>query len=67
VPTTAELPFRSATIAIAHATGWLRRLAIVETSGQRRTLVLTTFSPNVTIPPAEVAFTVPRGVRIVTP
>jgi len=67
VPTTAELPFRSATIAIAHATGWLRRLAIVETSGQRRTLVLTTFSPNVTIPPAEVSFTVPRGVRIVTP
>jgi outer membrane lipoprotein carrier protein len=67
VPTTKELPFRSATIAIARATGWLRRLAIVETSGQRRTLVLTTFSPNVTIPPAEVSFTVPRGVRIVTP
>lgn len=67
VPTARDVPFRSATIAVSLRTGWLRRLAIVETSGQRRTLVLTAFSPNATIPPAEVSFTVPRGVKVVTP
>jgi outer membrane lipoprotein carrier protein len=67
VPTTTDMPFRSATIAISLKTGWLRRLVIAETSRQRRTLVLTSFSPNVAIPPAEVAFTVPRGVKVVTP
>jgi outer membrane lipoprotein carrier protein len=67
VPTARDVPFRSATIAVSLRTGWLRRIAIVETSGQRRTLVLTTFAPNVAIPRAEVSFTVPRGVKVVTP
>jgi len=67
VPTARDMPFRTATIAVSLRTGWLRRLAIVESSGQRRTLVFTTFSPNVTIPAAEVSFTVPRGVKVVTP
>jgi outer membrane lipoprotein carrier protein len=67
VPRSADAPFRRATIAIALGTGWLRRLAITEPSGQQRTLVLTAFSPDVPIPSAEVAFSVPRGVKVVTP
>jgi outer membrane lipoprotein carrier protein len=66
VPNSADPPFRRATIAIARDTGWLRQVAITELSGQRRTLVLTTFSPNVPVPPAEVSFAVPRGVKVIT-
>jgi outer membrane lipoprotein carrier protein len=67
VPTVADLPFRRVTIAVSRATGLLRRLAIVEESGQRRTLVLTSLSPNAAVPSAEVRFAVPRGVKVVSP
>lgn len=62
-----DLPFRRATIAIAEKTGLLRRVVIVEESGQRRTLVLSDLAPGAAVPPAEVRFDVPRGVKIVTP
>lgn len=62
-----DLPFRRATIAIAERTGLLRRVAIVEESGQRRTLVLTDLAPGAAVPPEEVRFRVPRGVKVVTP
>jgi outer membrane lipoprotein-sorting protein len=55
------------TIAVSRETGMLRRLAIVEESGQRRTLVLTALAPNAPVPPREVRFEVPRGVKVVTP
>jgi hypothetical protein len=45
----------------------LRRLAIVEESGQRRTLVLTALAPNALVSLREVRFEVPRGVKVVTP
>jgi outer membrane lipoprotein carrier protein len=67
VPKVAGLPFRRVTIAVADRTGWIRRLAIVEDSGQRRTLVFTDLVPNAGIPAAEVRFSVPRGVKVVTP
>ncbi len=67
VPIVDGLGFRRATIAIAEGTGWIRQLQIVEDSGQRRTIELTTISPNADIPPSEVRFTVPRGVKVVTP
>jgi outer membrane lipoprotein carrier protein len=67
VPTVPDLPFRRVTIAVSRQTGLLRRLAIVEDSGQRRTLVLTALAPNAAVPPAAVRFAVPRGVKIVTP
>jgi outer membrane lipoprotein carrier protein len=67
VPRTRDLGFRRATIAVSERTGWIRRVAIVEDSGQRRTLVLTSLAPNADIPGEETRFRVPRGVKIVTP
>jgi len=67
VPHDDALGFRRATIAVSERTGWIRRVAIVEASGQRRTLVLTTLTPNAAVPRDEVRFVVPRGVKIVSP
>ena len=67
VPKVEGLPFRRVTIAVSRESGMLRRLAIVEDSGQRRTLVLTALAPNAPVLPAEVRFEVPRGVKVVTP
>lgn len=67
VPKTRDLGFRRATIAISTRTGWMRRVALIEDSGQRRTLVFTALAPNATVPVAEVTFTPPRGTKIVTP
>jgi outer membrane lipoprotein-sorting protein len=67
VPKVEGLPFRRVTIAVSRESGLLRRLAIVEDSGQRRTLVLTAVAPNAPVLPAEVRFEVPRGVKVVTP
>jgi outer membrane lipoprotein-sorting protein len=67
VPRTPTLGFRRATIAISERTGWIRRVAIVEDSGQHRTLVLTSLEPNAEIPAAEVTFSPPRGAKVVTP
>jgi outer membrane lipoprotein carrier protein len=67
VPKVEGLPFRRVTIAVSRESGLLRRLMIVEDSGQRRTLVLTAVAPNAPVLPAEVRFDVPRGVKVVTP
>jgi len=67
VPRVSGLGFRRATIAISERTGWIRRVALIEDSGQRRTLVLTALAPNAEVPAAEVKFTVPKGVKVVTP
>jgi len=67
VPKTRELGFRRATIAVSERTGWIRRVTIVEDSGQRRTLLLTALTPDATVPAEEVRFRVPRGVKIVSP
>jgi outer membrane lipoprotein carrier protein len=67
VPRARGLGFRRATIAISERTGWIRRVDIVEDSGQRRTLVLNTLEPNAEVPPAEVTFSPPRGAKVVTP
>jgi len=67
VPRVDGLGFRRATIAISVNSGWIRRVAIVEESGQLRTLVLHALAPNAEIPDAEVRFTPPKGVKVVTP
>ena len=67
VPRQRNLGFRRATVAVSERTGWIRRVALIEDSGQRRTLVLTALKPNADIPAAELTFTPPRGVKIVTP
>ena len=56
--------FRRADLAI-DANGWIRRLVLVESSGQRRTLVFRNITPGAAVPPDEVRFVVPDGVRIV--
>jgi len=61
------LPFSEAEIAVGRRDGLLRRIAVTEVSGQKRTLVLSGIGVNVRIPDSELEFEVPNGVRVVTP
>ena len=56
--------FRRADVAI-DADGLIRRLALIELTGQRRTFVFSAITPGAVVPPDEVRFTVPSGVRVV--
>jgi len=67
VPRVPGLGFRRAALSISVRTGWIRRLSLVEESGQRRTLELTVITPNASVPRREVTFTVPRGAKVVSP
>jgi outer membrane lipoprotein carrier protein len=67
VPRRDDLPFREAVIGISRTDGWMRRLSLVEESGQRRVLVFQRLEVNQPIPPSELRFSVPRGTRVVTP
>lgn len=67
VPKTNDLPFREATLGISRRDGWMRKLGLVEESGQRRELVFERLSVNQEIPVGELSFTVPRGVKVITP
>lgn len=60
----ARAGFRRADLAI-DALGMIRRVALVESTGQRRTLVFGEITMGTPVPPDEVRFTVPRGVRVV--
>lgn len=64
-PKVEGLPFREAVIAVARSDGLLRRIAIREESGQRRTIVFERIQVNVLVPESELAFEVPNGVRVV--
>lgn len=66
VPREKGQPFREAVIAVGQD-GWLRRLSLVEASGQRRELVFTTLAVNHSIPRAEFIFEAPKGAKVVTP
>ena len=66
IPRVEGIPFRSVVISLS-ADGMLRRVDIVEDSGQRRTLVFDSILVNAPIPPEELIFRVPKGTRIVTP
>ncbi len=67
VPNEPDVGFREATIAISERTGLLRRVDLIEDSGQRRRLVLLNIEPDAPVARAELTFVVPRGVRVVTP
>lgn len=67
VPRRADDPFSEAQIAVSRASGLLRRLAVWEPSGQKRTLVFDQLQVDATIPDAEFQFNVPEGVRVITP
>ncbi len=66
LPRSPDIPFRSAVISLS-ADGMLRKVALVETSGQRRTLVFESIVVNAPIPEEELIFRVPRGTKIVSP
>lgn len=66
VPREAALPFRSAVIVVGRRDGLIRRLELAETSGLQRTLALSDIATNVAVPPEEVSFSVPAGVRVVS-
>lgn len=66
-PRAESLGFRWAEIAVARSDGILRRIDLMEESGQRRTLVFNAIRTQVEIPDGELRFVVPEGVRIVEP
>ena len=65
VPRVDGIPFRSVVISLS-ADGMLRKVNIVEESGQRRTLVFDSIVVNAPISEEELIFRVPRGTRVVT-
>lgn len=67
VPRRDDAAFREATLALSRRDGWMRRLSLVEASGQQRVLVFERLEVNQAIPPSELRFTVPRGAKVVTP
>lgn len=60
----ADAGFRRADV-VVDAHGWIRRLVLVEPSGQRRTLTFEAITPGAPVPPHEIRFVVPPGVRVV--
>jgi outer membrane lipoprotein carrier protein len=64
-PRGTDLPYSAATLWIARKDGMVRRIEIVETSGQVRTIVLRNVVVNQSVPPREFAFSLPGGVRVV--
>jgi outer membrane lipoprotein carrier protein len=67
LPRFSDQPFREATIAVARQNALLRRVGLVEESGQRRTLVLSAIQTDFRIPDEEFRFRVPQGVKVFTP
>ncbi|MDH5644181.1 MAG: outer membrane lipoprotein carrier protein LolA [Gemmatimonadota bacterium] len=65
-PRTGDAGFRRAEISVSQD-GMMRRIIIVEDSGQVRTLVFDSIAVNIAIAERELSFTVPNGTRIVTP
>jgi outer membrane lipoprotein carrier protein len=67
IPRVQGVPFRQAVISVSRGDGLLRKVALVEESGQRRTFVFDSVDINIPIPAAELVFRPPQGTRIVTP
>jgi len=65
VPREAHLPYEQAVLWIDRDDGLVRRLEIVETSGQRRTVVLRRLAVNRGVPSREFTFAPPAGSRVV--
>jgi len=64
-PRAADLSYSAATVWIAQQDGLVRRIEIVENSGQRRTITLQHLSVNGSIPAREFRFSPTSGVRVV--
>jgi outer membrane lipoprotein carrier protein len=65
VPRGSDLPYSEAVVWIDRKDGLLRRVEIVETSGQRRTLVFAKLAVNRGVPGREFIFSPPAGLRVV--
>jgi len=65
VPRASDLPYSEAVVWIDRNDGLLRRVEIVETSGQRRTLELDKVAVNRGVPGREFTFSPPAGLRVV--
>ena len=64
-PRVSDLPYSEATVWIAKQDGLIRRIEIVENSGQRRTITLKNLTVNKSIPAREFRFAPTSGVRVV--
>jgi outer membrane lipoprotein carrier protein len=64
-PKASDLPFTQATLWLAQSDALPRRLEVVETSGNRRTLTLSKLRPNPKLPAGTFSFSPPRGVRVI--
>jgi outer membrane lipoprotein carrier protein len=60
-----DLPYSEATVWIAKQDGLIRRIEIVENSGQRRTITLQHLTVNRAVPAREFRFAPTSGVRVV--
>jgi len=65
VPRATDLPYSEAMVWVGRDDGLVRRIEIVETSGQRRTLVLRNLVVNRGVPSREFIFSPPAGSRVV--
>jgi len=64
-PRAQDLPYSEATVWIAKQDGLVRRIDLVENTGQRRTITLQHLTVNGTIPTREFRFSPTSGVRVV--
>jgi len=64
-PRDSALPYTSAVLWVGRSDGLVRRLDIVETGGQERSVRLSQLRPNAAVPGREFRFTLPSGVRVV--
>ena len=64
-PRVTDLPYSDATVWIAKQDGLIRRIEIVENSGQRRTIMLKNLTANKSIPTREFRYSPTAGVRVV--
>ena len=64
-PQAHDLPYSEATVWIARKDGLVRRIDILETSGQRRTIILRNVAINQAVPAREFRFSPPAGSRVV--
>lgn len=64
-PRATDLPYSAASVWIAKRDGLVRRIDLVETSGQRRTIVLKHLVANRTVPAREFKFSPTPGLRVV--
>lgn len=58
-------PYSSAVIWVGREDGLVRRVDLVETSGQERSVRLSNLQANTAVPSKEFRFSAPRGVRVV--